>query len=227
MSSVTDIIQEVAQKLGVDPILALATSYVESGWNASAVGDNDSSFGLFQLHRGGELGSNTQAWADNPTNNATTALTVVANVAKQHPTWSPGQIAAAAQRPADQSAYAAKVNQIYNEIKSGRLKVAGAPGAPTASLAVDTSASPITNVWDWIVKQITTTSANDTAPGSQKSFADANNVTSAIGDIFGRAISILELPHLGMRILSGSFGSVLLIIGIYLFATEGSSEGAT
>jgi hypothetical protein len=103
------IIASVARRLGVDPVLAVATAWQESGLKNSATGDNGSSFGLFQLHAGGELGSHSAGWARNPTNNALTALRVFQQVQHQG-RLAGGQLAAAAQRPADQAAYAQAVN---------------------------------------------------------------------------------------------------------------------
>jgi hypothetical protein len=112
-SGVTAIITKVAQELGVDPKLAIAIARQESGLDPRSVGDNGTSFGLFQLHRGGELGNMSPEQAYDPETNARTALSQVAAVAKQHPDWSPGKIAAAAQRPADQAGYAKSVDALY------------------------------------------------------------------------------------------------------------------
>lgn len=101
---------------------SVATSAVETGgsFNPSIVGDQGTSFGLFQLHQGGELGSNTEAWADNPVNNATRAIGTIADTMASEPNVTPGQIAANAQRPADQTGYARDVN--------GDLNLSGASG---------------------------------------------------------------------------------------------------
>lgn len=111
--SVVNSIIAVANKLHVNPRTAVADAYVESKFNATAVGDNGSSFGIFQLHRGGELGSLTQQQAFDPTVNATTALTVFAS--NQGTYSDPGLLAAKSQRPADPSGYALKVDQLYND----------------------------------------------------------------------------------------------------------------
>jgi hypothetical protein len=107
------VILDVSHSLGVDPYLAIATAQQESALNPRAVGDHGTSFGLFQLHEGGELGDLTEEQAFNPRTNATVALTEVAKVADAHPEWSPGHVAAAAQRPADQVDYANAVNHRY------------------------------------------------------------------------------------------------------------------
>jgi hypothetical protein len=100
------IVADVARQMGVDPVVAIAAMLVESGGNAQAVGDRGSSFGLFQLHRGGELGHMSPQQAFDPVTNARTALSQF----KHGQVSNPGAMAAAAQRPADRAGYAAKVN---------------------------------------------------------------------------------------------------------------------
>ncbi len=106
-------ITAVAKQMGVDPQLALATAYHESGFNPQSVGDQGTSFGLFQLHRGGELGSLTPQQAFDPITNARVALSQFASVQKQTGTSNdPGFIAASAQRPADPGAYNKAIDQL-------------------------------------------------------------------------------------------------------------------
>lgn len=142
--SVEQIITNVANQLGIPPNVALAIANQESGLNPNSVGDNGSSFGLYQLHQGGELGSHTQAWADDPYNNAMTALQVVANVRKQNPSMSWGQVAAAAQRPANQGAYAQSIdsalgNKNVNYGSAGAQAIV-ASGAQTTAIDQNTLA---------------------------------------------------------------------------------------
>lgn len=112
--TVAQIVSEVAQQFGIPPAVALAMGEQESGLNSTAVGDNGTSFGVFQLHEGGELGSHTQAWADNVRNNAETALREVAAVKAANPGEDWGWVTAHAQRPTDETGYAASVNSILN-----------------------------------------------------------------------------------------------------------------
>lgn len=131
---VVSIITSVANELGVDPKLAIAIAQEESGLDPTKVGDSGTSFGLFQLHQGGELGDLTPDQAKDPTTNARVALAEVAAVAKAHPDWSPGQIAAAAQRPTDPTGYATAVNSLYanptttSTAASGSLAATGGGG---------------------------------------------------------------------------------------------------
>jgi hypothetical protein len=113
MSDVATIIEQIAQADGVDPRLALATAQQESGLDPTDVGDQGTSFGLYQLHQGGELGNLSEAQAFDPATNASKAIGVIAQAQAADPTGTPGQIAANAQRPANPASYAAAVNAIY------------------------------------------------------------------------------------------------------------------
>lgn len=130
--SAANVVTTVARQLGVPTNLALAMMRQESGGNPRAIGDNGSSFGLFQLHQGGELGAHPAAWAFNPWNNARTALGVLAHT--PHNGLTLGQWAAAAQRPANPAAYAASIQRLLGSSGPAGASVApsgglGAPGA--------------------------------------------------------------------------------------------------
>lgn len=106
---------EVAREHGVDPKLAVAMMLVESGGDNRAVGDNGTSFGLFQLHHGGMLteAGLTPEQAYDPRTNAEVSI---GNLAKIDQNYSnPGRAAAASQRPADPAGYAVKVNNSMDE----------------------------------------------------------------------------------------------------------------
>lgn len=61
------LIVQYARQLGVDPAAALAVASVEGGTSFGAVGDSGSSFGPYQLHRGGALPHGRDAaWANSP-----------------------------------------------------------------------------------------------------------------------------------------------------------------
>ena len=101
--------------LHVDPVLAVTIALLESGLDPHAIGDYMTSFGLFQLHEGGELGTMTAEEAFDPVLNARTALPYIAHA--QAPGLTPGAIAAAAQRPLYRNLYALQVNTMYPLVK--------------------------------------------------------------------------------------------------------------
>lgn len=128
LRDVWQVVENTANKLGLDPRLAVAQMLQESGGNPYAIGDSGTSFGIFQLHRGGELGNLSPAQAFNPSVNAGVSLAVDAQVAKAHPDWSPGRIAAAAQRPADPAGYARSVDAIYQALGGGYFESVATQG---------------------------------------------------------------------------------------------------
>lgn len=129
---VKDIVDKAAAAQHVPKELAEAATQLESGGNPYAVGDHGTSFGLFQLHRGGELGNLTPEQAFNPWTNANVALHEFAHVMQVHPeVTDPGQIAALAQRPADPSGYASRIDVILGNIKAGSGMFGGAKGGST------------------------------------------------------------------------------------------------
>ncbi len=115
------IVAQVAKQQGVDPVAAVATMLVESGGRNTAVGDGGTSFGLFQLHEGGMLTAAglTAEQAFDARTNATVALRSLAHeFAKGHATRTPGEIAAASQRPADPIGYARKVDAAMDRARA-------------------------------------------------------------------------------------------------------------
>jgi hypothetical protein len=67
MSSVPRLIRRFARKYGIDPRAALAVARTEGGLRFGAVGDAGTSYGPFQLHRGGALPRGRGAgWANSP-----------------------------------------------------------------------------------------------------------------------------------------------------------------
>jgi hypothetical protein len=150
---------QVAQEKGVDPLLALATAQQESGLTPTSKGDYEhgrpTSFGVFQLHEGGELGNLTPEQAYDPKTNANVALSEFAAVQKlsaakaladfskavrlatprathdqiMAQAATPGMIAALAQRPGNPLKYARDVNALYEALvaQSPRASVPGVP----------------------------------------------------------------------------------------------------
>jgi len=111
---------KAAQDSGVDPRLALAIAQHESGFNPTAVGDHGCSKGVFQLNTcAGEGVGKPDYILNDPYSNAMVALAQVKAVQRQNPSATPGQIAAMAQRPADQAAYASAINGNMDSIATG------------------------------------------------------------------------------------------------------------
>jgi hypothetical protein len=108
-NQMAQLIWQEAKKNGADPRAMLATAVVESGLNPKAVGDNGTSFGLYQYHQGGALGSHDANWAFNPKNIIDDEAKRFANAGVRD-----GAGAAAVQRPADPVGYAQKVNSVMN-----------------------------------------------------------------------------------------------------------------
>src|SRR5690242_7823081 len=77
----TALIRQGARRRGVDPAAALAVAMVEGGLRRGAIGDQGTSFGTFQLHRGGALPAGRGLpWADSPAG-ISYALNQIARVA--------------------------------------------------------------------------------------------------------------------------------------------------
>ena len=121
-SSVKTVLAE-AKKIGLSPDstrAAVAAMLIESKGNPNAIGDHGTSFGLFQLHRGGEL---TDALRDGRLKNASEAFDPAKNahVALAHfkqlegKYRDPGALAAAAQGPKHAEEYAARVRSLLSQ----------------------------------------------------------------------------------------------------------------
>lgn len=113
------LVGQIAQELGVDPVLAVATMLAESGGNERAVGDNGTSFGLFQLHKGGMLTTAklTPEQAFDPETNARVAVKSLKYFGKKTGKTG-GELAAASQRPANQPAYAKRVDSLMAKART-------------------------------------------------------------------------------------------------------------
>lgn len=123
----------VANQYGVNPWLAIATGIEESGLRSVAPGDyvngRATSFGLYQLHEGGELGNLTPAEANNPRTNAQVALSTLKAFQKSTGKTG-GALAAAAQRPADPAGYAAIVDRYLAKLTGGSTAGGNTPFLP-------------------------------------------------------------------------------------------------
>lgn len=81
-----NIVNPIAQKYGVPTQLWETIAEVESGFNPQAVGDNNTSYGLFQLHIGGQLPAvynNNPKAVFNPALNAQLAMPSIASAWNQ------------------------------------------------------------------------------------------------------------------------------------------------
>jgi len=151
-------IADVAQALGVDPALAIADAEYESSLNPTVVvmdhhADGSPagySVGLYQLNQGGELQDVPGATladkiraAQDPATNARVALAQFAAVMRANPgITDPGQIAAAAERPANPSAYAQAVDQRYQQLTGAQPSTGSiGPSPATAPPATATLTS--------------------------------------------------------------------------------------
>lgn len=106
-------LMNAAMTYNVPPAVMFATAQQESSLDPTAVGDQGTSFGLYQEHEGGELG--TIANAEDPIYAANLFAQTVSAQKAQNPNATWGQLAAAAQRPANQSSYAASVNSMLGQ----------------------------------------------------------------------------------------------------------------
>lgn len=130
--SIIDWIKKAAQQTGADPAALLATSLTENGARAGLTpGDNGTSFGYFQMHRGGALGSHPAGWAATPA----VALNRAQEFARLNVHGGLG--AAKVQRPADPTGYAAKVQANLGEARrllgaTPPAKIPTLPATPAA-----------------------------------------------------------------------------------------------
>lgn len=132
-------IKQASKLTGADPAALLATALRESGGQLNGrPGDNNTSFGPFQFHIGGALGSHSPAWAS--------TYPAILNRAQE---FAKNQVhggvgAAAVQRPADRASYAAAVE---GELARARqiLGTSAPASAPArAGLGVSPSAGTTT-----------------------------------------------------------------------------------
>lgn len=126
---------DVAHQVGVDPQLAVAMMLVESGGDNRAVGDRGTSFGLYQLHRGGMLtdAGLTREEAFDPRTNAEVSLGNLARIDDRYS--DPGRAAAASQRPAHPADYARRVNASMDEA-ARLMALAGTPDTGKSNKAI-------------------------------------------------------------------------------------------
>lgn len=133
---VAGVVTQVARERGFDPLLGLAVGHVESGLDPAAIGDRSTpyaSYGVFQerlvVGRGGFTVPDTD-----PRRQAERFYADVDAYLRAGGGGTPGEVAAAVQRPFDRVGYAAKVDAAYRRLAgasspapSSQLAAAGAP----------------------------------------------------------------------------------------------------
>ena len=220
VSTIKEIIAEVARQVGISPATAIATASVETGgsFNPNAIANtpNEYSVGLFQENmKGGEGTGYTVAQLENPILNSQIALSHMAAVQQANPNLNPGQLAAAAQRPAHPNSYANEVNAIYNQIT-------GISSTSTTATATNTSSA---------------TSANAVANGSPittvgKVLAVLDHVLNPrpseikIGGILPTGLSTTLVQTAASRILVGAFGAIMVVGSAFIFINSSGNSGS-
>jgi hypothetical protein len=126
--NIVQLIRQIAKQQGLSErqtAVLIAGAKVESSLDPGAVGDNGTSYGLYQMHVGGAGGS-THESARRYLDPATAIRNRARFVREQNITDGAGF--AALQRPADPSGYAAKVNAALKGVRGG-----GTLNAPVTS----------------------------------------------------------------------------------------------
>ena len=138
MADIASLIKQIAKRNGLTAAQTralLATARVESGLNPRAVGDNGTSYGLFQHHVGGAGGSSRESarrFLD-----PTVSINERAKWFKRYNIVD-GAGAAALQRPADPAGYAKKVNAYLRGGSGGLNAPVSGGAAPSLGLGEET-----------------------------------------------------------------------------------------
>lgn len=224
-SEIQGIIESVALQNGVNPNLALATAQTEDpSLNPAAINSNgEYSVGIYQENmQGGEGSGYSVSQLENPVLNAEISLSHIAAVQATMPGASPGQIAAAAQRPANPTAYAAEVNANYQKDVAASASAAGLTNAAPASYT-------ITGV------------SSSSSSSSSSSYATPNGTPiGTTGQLLAtldhflnprpselKFLSILPVVSTTLietviaRLIVGSVGGLIIIGSVYIFISGG------
>ncbi len=129
-----------ASQHGVDPALLLAVASVESSFNPGAVGDQGTSFGLFQNHVGGAGGPTVQS-ARRFLNPVASARNAAERFSQHQGGATPGDIAYSIQRPANREEYVRRVNEAYSKF-SKRSDIKRLIGITTTQPQINTQLVP-------------------------------------------------------------------------------------
>lgn len=220
---VVQTIANVAKAKGVDVRTAEASAFYESGFSPTSVGDNNTSFGIYNLHQGGELGNLTPQQAFDPYTNANVALSVFAS---NSGISDPGALAAASQRPADPSGYAAHIDALYNDptflpdITPGMTTFPGgtdpATGQPAAYFPGTHIHIPGTGAGGSIIPDNPVTSGAATI---------GKDIMQGFFDIllspFG--LSTSDLPSIMVRLTLIIFGLILIVVALHGLTSSGDN----
>ncbi|HET9560321.1 MAG TPA: transglycosylase SLT domain-containing protein, partial [Actinomycetota bacterium] len=103
-------IREEAEAAGVDPQLALAVAWQESGFNNEAIGDQGNSGGPFQEHSGGRGAGRPMQQRFDVRGSAQRFIAELKATMRKHPGVNPGRLAALTQRPYDAAGYERNIN---------------------------------------------------------------------------------------------------------------------
>jgi hypothetical protein len=125
-----DWINQAAGETGADPVALLATSLMESGGKLhGSAGDKGTSFGPFQFHIGGALGTHPPSWAS--------TYAAILNRATEFARLGVrgGRGAALVQRPADPKLYAQGVDGLLAQAHAILAKLGGGAFASTTPTA--------------------------------------------------------------------------------------------
>lgn len=131
------VISNLASQFGVDPALAIATAKQESGFDPKAIGDGGHSIGLYQENDFGAGAGMTFAQRADPVGSVQRFAQRVKDVIASGFTGTPGQIAAAAQRPLDSVGYAASVDSLYGQYATGVTGGQGTAGGGSTTSSGD------------------------------------------------------------------------------------------
>lgn len=222
-------IVDAARRAGADIVLMLATALHETGGtlNWHSIGDNGTSFGLFQHHRGGALGSHSESWAY-----SVAAVDERARVFAKAKART-GADAAEIQRPKYPTLYAQRVNDqmarakaIADGVAANTLGTAAGPAPSTTtpdgngSVVIGGKTFPLnpdgTITYDGKTMTVEQAqAAYDAATGA------INNGTGAGGAIIGKLVDWLNIRRV---VIGGLFvlGGVALVVGGGVNATRGT-----
>jgi hypothetical protein len=204
----------------------LVGSYLESGWSPTAVGDQGTSFGPFQMHIGGALtaAGGTPADAENPTwavQNMLAAYeqgvqSVDASLWSSNPELASEEAAVAAERPTESyiaSQGQSRVDAAWSATQSALKGVVSTPGSPNGSGASATTTG--VNIGS-IMQQI-----EQGLLGGLGSTATGGATSSGLGGLFGSLASwflgqfgVNSVKDAAIRLGLILLGAILIIVGI-------------